>query len=178
VPAGVTLRPGTEADVPAIMHLFDLAIEWLVSKGITQQWGTEPWSTNPSRVERMTSLVVEPSKLWVAELASAEAKAENRVVGAMAAGAKNDYAPVLDEPELYLKLLITHRAYTGLRIGDVLVLKAKELAKQAGVPVLRVDCYAGSGGKLAQWYEKQGFVKTETFEVKGWPGQYLQMRMD
>jgi ribosomal protein S18 acetylase RimI-like enzyme len=166
--------------MPAILHLFDIAIEWLVSKGITGQWGTEPWSNNAKRVERGTQLI-QTSELWIAEMRASPAGVEEKskvVVGALAVGKANDYIKPADEPELYVKLLITDRGHRGLKIGDVLVDKAKALGEDAGVGLLRVDCYAGSEGKLVKWYESQGFVKTEAFEIDGWPGQLLSMRLD
>jgi hypothetical protein len=41
---------------------------------------------------------------------------------------------------------------------------------------MRVDCYAGGTGDLVRYYERNGFVRTETFTVKEWPGQVLEQR--
>lgn len=49
----------------------------------------------------------------------------------------------------------------------------------AGVPLLRVDCYAGDDGKLVAFYEANGFVRTATFIGPDgiWPGQVLARRV-
>ena len=51
-------------------------------------------------------------------------------------------------------------------------------AAELGVPALRVDCYAGGEQALVRFYESAGFARTDTFDVKGWPGQVLERRLD
>ena len=36
-----------------MLRLLDGATEWLVARGRTDQWGTEPHSTNPRRIEQI-----------------------------------------------------------------------------------------------------------------------------
>ena len=50
---------------------------------------------------------------------------------------------------------------------------ADALAAAAGVPVLRVDCWAGAP-TLVGWYERQGFVRAGTFDYHGWIGPDLR----
>ena len=50
------------------------------------------------------------------------------------------------------------------------------LARDAGVPLLRVDCWAGAP-PLVEFYEAQGFVRDGTFDVGGWTGQVFSMRL-
>jgi hypothetical protein len=41
-----------------------------------------------------------------------------------------------------------------------------------------VDCYAGDDGGLVRYYERHGFVRTETYVGKDdWPGQVLARRV-
>ena len=40
--------------MPAVLALFDEVIEWFVSIGNLQQWGSEPWSTVPRRITQVT----------------------------------------------------------------------------------------------------------------------------
>ena len=42
--------------------------------------------------------------------------------------------------------------------------------------MLRVDCWAGAPALVA-WYERQGFVRSGTFDVGGWIGQVFTMRL-
>jgi hypothetical protein len=46
----VHIRPGTAADAPLVLALFDEAVVWLVARGQPDQWGTVPWSQRPSAV--------------------------------------------------------------------------------------------------------------------------------
>jgi GNAT superfamily N-acetyltransferase len=112
--------------------------------------------------------------LWVAE-------ADGRVVGALAVGDAMPYVRPAEEPELYVRLLVTDRESAGQNIGGVLLDHARELAREAGVGLLRVDCFAGGDGALVRYYEKQGFTRTETFAVpvngSEWPGQVLAQRL-
>src|SRR5882757_6824676 len=97
------IRRAGRDDVPAVMALLDGATEWLVARGQTEQWGTTPHSTSPRRVAQITGFA-EDGELWVIE-------AGGRVVGALAVGAAMDYVPAATEPELYVRLLVTDRAY-------------------------------------------------------------------
>ncbi|RSS37560.1 GNAT family N-acetyltransferase, partial [Streptomyces sp. WAC05858] len=43
---------------------------------------------------------------------------------------------------------------------------------------LRVDCWAGGGGELVAFYERNGFTATDRFLSGAWPGQVLARRVD
>jgi GNAT superfamily N-acetyltransferase len=168
------IRRAGRDDVPAVLALLDGATEWLVARGRTDQWGTQPHSTSPRRVEQITGFA-DDRELWVAE-------AGGRVVGALAVGDAMPYVPAATEPELYVRLLVTDRGSAGQNIGGVLLDHARDLARDAGVSLLRVDCFAGGDGALVRYYEKQGFTRTETFAVprvndSDWPGQVLAQRL-
>ncbi len=162
----IELREGGPADLERVLALFDEAIEWLVARGQPEQWGREPWSARPETRDRVRGLV--SRGLWLAER-------EGETVGALTVGEAPDY--VEDEApaeELYIQLLITSRRHAGEGIGALLVGHAERLARESGAGVLRVDCWAGAPALVA-WYESQGFARTSTFEVAGWPGQVLAM---
>jgi GNAT superfamily N-acetyltransferase len=167
------VRRGVGADVPAVLGLLDGATEWLVARGRTDQWGTEPHSTNPRRIEQVRGFLTDGG-LWIAEL-------DERVVGALAVGEAMPYVSQAIEPELYVRLLVTDRTLTGQGIGTVLLDHARSLARADGVELLRVDCFAGSDGALIRYYEKQGFTRAEQFAVpvsgSEWPGQVLIQRL-
>ncbi|GAA1562947.1 GNAT family N-acetyltransferase [Kribbella sancticallisti] len=156
----------------AVLRLLDGATEWLVAQGRRDQWGTEPHSTNPRRVEQITAFA--DDGLWVAE-------SDGRVVGALAVGAAMPYVPPATEPELYVRLLVTDRAAKGSGIGTDLLDHARSLARGLGVGLLRVDCFGGGDGALIRYYEKQGFTRAEQFAVPAngsvWPGQILIQRL-
>ena len=177
----MNIRRAGRDDVAAVLGLLDGATEWLVARGRTDQWGTEPHSTNPRRVAQISGFA-DDGGLWVAEDAGPGGQngGPGPVVGALAVGAALPYVPPADEPELYVRLLVTDRASAGQNIGGVLLDHARELARGAGVGLLRVDCFAGGDGALVRYYEKQGFTRTETFTpVNGsdWLGQVLVQRL-
>ena len=172
--SSLTVRRGARADVDAVLRLLDGATEWLVARGRTDQWGTEPHSTNPRRIEQINGFV-DDEGLWVAETA------DGRVVGALAVGAAMAGVPPATEPELYVRLLVTDRASSGTGIGTDLLEHARSLGRGLGVDLLRVDCFAGGDGALVRYYEKQGFTRAEQFAVpvkdSDWPGQILFQRL-
>ncbi|WDZ82127.1 GNAT family N-acetyltransferase [Micromonospora cathayae] len=171
----LTIQPGTPADDRTILRLLDDAMAWLAARGRTGQWGSTPASADPRRLAQARTWA-DSGGLWLAMLAG-------QPVGALVVGRATDHIPPADEPELYVNLLVTDRAYAGLGIGGRLLDHAGELAGAAGVGLLRVDCYAGDDGALVRFYERQGFTPTEPFTVRRpdrdpWPGQVLARRLD
>jgi GNAT superfamily N-acetyltransferase len=169
----LTIRPGSRADVPTVLALLDRATEWLVANGRADQWGTQPHSTNPSRVEQIAAFA-EANGLRIAET-------DGRPVGALSVGDAMPYIPSVDEPELYVQLLVTERAAAGRGIGAALLDHARSAARERGVRLLRVDCFAGGDGALVRYYERQGFTRSDSFSVTTdngpWPGQVLVQRL-
>jgi GNAT superfamily N-acetyltransferase len=166
----VRIRPGTDADVSVVLGLMDEAVEWLVSRGQTGQWGTEPLSGRGSFVSQLEG--------WVGTggLRIAESD-DGTAIGALIVGPRQPYVRPVDEPELYVILLVTSRRHAGERIGTKLVEQAIAEARGAGVRLLRVDCWAGAPS-LVQWYESQGFVPVARFAVGDWQGQLFELRID
>ena len=161
-------RGGGAADAAAVMALFDEAVAWLVARGQTGQWGSEPLSANPRMVARVEAWSQGPG-LWLAE-------AEGRVAGALVVGSRPDHVHPVSEPELYVELLLSSRALAGRGIGAALLAHAAALAREGGVGLLRVDCWAGAPSLVA-FYEDQGFVRDGSFDVHGWIGQVFSMRL-
>ena len=162
------IRRGGPADADAVIGLFDEAVAWMVARGQTGQWGTEPMSRNPKMVARVRDWAADDG-LWMAEDGGAP-------VGALVVGERPEHVHAAGEPELYVELLLSSRARAGEGIGARLLEHAVALARDAGVPLLRVDCWAGAP-KLVGFYEAQGFVRDGTFDVGGWPGQVFSMRL-
>ena len=160
------IRRGGPDDAAAVIALFDEAVAWMVARGQTGQWGTEPMSRN----ERMLARVREWAAgdgLWLMDDGGA-------AVGALVVGERPEHVHAVEEPELYVELLLSSRARAGERIGARLVEHAVGLARDAGVGLLRVDCWAGAP-RLVAFYEEQGFARDGTFEVRGWTGQVFAM---
>ena len=47
------IRAGGPDDAQVVLDLFDEAVAWLVARGQTGQWGTEPFSAFERRVEKV-----------------------------------------------------------------------------------------------------------------------------
>jgi GNAT superfamily N-acetyltransferase len=163
----VELRAGTPQDEQALLDLFDEAVGWLVERGQPEQWGSEPWSESDRHRE------------FVADLARHEgfvvAEEDGEPVGALVLGEPMPYAPAPREPEVYIRLLLTSRRHRGRNIGGLLVERARQAARDAGVSMLRVDCYAAPA--LVAWYESQGFVGVETIPVGTVEVRILEQRV-
>lgn len=160
------IRRASAADVPAVLQVFDGVIAWFVSRGNTAQWGTEPWSALPRRVEQVTQACALPGA-WVVEAP------DGLILAALVLGESMPYVPAACEPEVYVRLLIAARDVHARGLGRRLLAFADDQARAAGARRLRVDCYAGGTGELVRFYEACGYQRLSTFELEGWPGQLL-----
>ncbi|MCE7011591.1 GNAT family N-acetyltransferase [Kibdelosporangium philippinense] len=165
------IRAGGAADIDAIMAMGDEAVRWMVSRGNTQQWGTDLWSETPTRLASVTCMIKE-ADVWMAEL-------DGEPVGVMITSDKPvPQVKPIDEPEVYVWLLLTSRRHAGKKIGTQLLEKAVSIAREKGVSLLRVDCFGGGNGDLVRYYERHGFEKSYTFKaIFDWPGQVLSQRI-
>ncbi|WP_432477247.1 GNAT family N-acetyltransferase [Nocardioides sp. GXQ0305] len=164
--ADLTLRRGVPGDEGAVLGLFDRAVEWLVSQGFTGQWGEQPWSGQPRR----RALAAE----WCGGDGAWFAEADGTPVGFLGVGEAIDHVPPAEVPELYVRALVTCREPAARGAGRVLLEHAVALARQQGVEQVRVDCYAGNGGRLVAFYESCGFTRVGGFTVgETWAGALL-----
>ncbi|GAA3821771.1 GNAT family N-acetyltransferase [Streptomyces chiangmaiensis] len=166
------IRKGTTDDIPVILALLDGAVEWLVSQGRTRQWGSRPWSELPRGVETVRTYVT-TGEPWIAEI-------DGIPVGTLTlTDGPGPYLPRVDEPERYVHLLAVDHRFSGRGIGSTLLAHAATETRRAGVRLLRVDCYAGDDGELVDYYERNGFTRTEAFTIGDdtWPGQVLARRL-
>ena len=108
----------------------------MVARGQSAQWGDRPFSERPETRKRVHEMA-QHEGLWIAERDGAP-------VGALIVGARPAHVHPIGARELYVELLISSRAHAGNDIGGQLVRRADALAAEAGVPVLRVDCWAGA----------------------------------
>lgn len=168
----IRIRPGGPADAPAILNMLDGAVAWMNERGNTEQWGTTPFSQKPGGVARI--------ERYTAEYAPYLAEWDGVPVGALILDSgpsrRMPIAPA-EEPERFVRLLVSDRRCAGMGIGAALLAHAAEETRQAGVDLLRVDCWAGGGGGLVAFYERNGFTPTDRFLVESWPGQVLARRV-
>ncbi|RMI39650.1 GNAT family N-acetyltransferase [Actinomadura harenae] len=166
----MTIRPGDSGDITAVLGLFDRAVEWLVARGQTGQWGDEPWTGNAKR-EALVERLAASGGLRVAVM-------DGKVVGAVSLGVAPDYVAPATVSELYVEALVTDRRHKGAGIGTALLRTGREEGIAQGVSRLRVDCWAGAEGELVRYYESQGFTRDTEFVVADhprgpWHGQVL-----
>ena len=164
------MKRGGADDAGALLELFDDAIAWAVARGDTRQWGAQPFSARPAEAERVERWAAE-DELWFAVAADGER------VGAMVLGEHQPYVSAPERPELYVQVLLTHSAWRGRGVGARLIERAVEVARAAGAEQLRVDCWDGVP-ELPDAYERLGFTRTGSFEVKGWPGAILVRELE
>lgn len=159
--------PGEEE---LVLGLLDDAVRWLNEQGITEQWGREPFSAAPARVEQ--------ARGWVDSGGTVLAVLDGRPLGALVLGDAPAYVPPATEPEVYVVLLVASRDQGARGIGRRLLALADEVVARMGVDRLRVDCYGGRDGALARWYQSAGFVEVSRFTVRDtWPGRVLERRL-
>ncbi|WP_073480204.1 GNAT family N-acetyltransferase [Streptoalloteichus hindustanus] len=150
--------------------MFDDAVAWLVAHGRSGQWGDKPWSSNPERVEFVQKTAAEDG-FWIAEI-------DGNPAGTLCVAEEpTRYITPADERELYVRLLLTAREYAGHRVGSTLLDHARDIARERGIDLVRVDCYAGGDGSLIRYYTRNGFTPTERFHVGDWPGQLFEQRL-
>jgi ribosomal protein S18 acetylase RimI-like enzyme len=168
----VQIREGRASDGQALLAMWDRAIAWMVGRGQSQQWGTEP----ASQLARCREMVDE----WVRGPGLRIAECGARTVGAsVIVDAPPPHVPPAPVRETYLLFLISDRDASGNGIGAELVRRAAADARARDSQLLRVDCWADAP-ELVAWYERQGFVQAGTFTVPvrgGWNGQVFEMRL-
>ncbi|MEU4246504.1 GNAT family N-acetyltransferase [Amycolatopsis sp. NPDC026612] len=164
------IRSGDSGDADTLLRFFDEAVEWLIARGSSKQWGTEPWSRVPKRIDAVKGMAADPG-LRIAVV-------DGEPAGALIVSEDHDqHVPAVDERELYIRLLITSRRFAGRRVGGRLVEYALDEARRRGIDLVRVDCWAGGDGELQRYYEGQGFKPTVRFDVGEWAGQVLEQRV-
>jgi len=167
VVADLEIRPGGARDAPKLLALFDDAVAWLVARGQTGQWGSEPFSAAPAQVQRAEGWAADGG-LWFAVPNGDGAQP----AGAIVLGDAHDYVPAADRSELYVQVLLTAAAWRGRGVGARLIAHAMAVGRERGVEQLRVDCWDGVAALPAQ-YERLGFTRVGSFEVGDWPGAIL-----
>ncbi|GAA1980613.1 GNAT family N-acetyltransferase [Kitasatospora viridis] len=171
------IRTGGPDDIPAVLTLFDRAVAWLAAQGRTGQWGDQPWSTNEARIAHVHDYATK-CLMRLAE------DADGQLLGVcVLAQEVPAHIPPADAPDLFIRLLGTDRGRKNTGVGAALVADARAEAVRRGLPLLRVDCYAGDDRRLVAAYRALGFTETDPFEVdrpdgSRWPGQVLEIRLD
>jgi len=165
--AVLNVRHGSAGDAPQLLALFDDAVAWMVARGQTGQWGSEPFSAKPSRVARAQQWAA-GGGLWLA----VDDSAGDEPVGAIVLGDALDYVPPADCHEVYVQVLLTASAWRSRGVGARLIEHAVTVGRGQGAVQLRVDCWDGVPALPSQ-YERLGFTRVGSFQVGNWPGTIL-----
>ncbi len=163
---GLRIRAESADDAPSLLQLFDDAVAWLVARGQTGQWGTEPFSKQPRQVARAEGWAASRG-LWLA------VDQGGTPAGGIVLGEAPDYVPPPERPELYVRWLLTATAWRGRSVGATLIDHAIVIARSRHAEQLRVDCWAGVPA-LPAVYERLGFMRLGSFDLDGWPGAILK----
>ncbi|MFE1317199.1 GNAT family N-acetyltransferase [Kitasatospora phosalacinea] len=179
------IRTGGPGSDTVLLALLDGAVAWLAAQGRTDQWGPTPWSRRPGAAERAARVTAENLVLIAEPEPGAGTAPGPGPTGAplgicVLADRAPDHLPPAGEPELFVRWLVTDPAHRGAGVGAALVSEARRRARGRGIGLLRVDCYAGGGGRLVAQYERLGFTRTAAFTedrpTGPWPGQLLELR--
>ncbi|KAJ5530915.1 hypothetical protein N7527_004308 [Penicillium freii] len=170
----IAIVRATVDDVPVVLNILDAT------------WGTTPFSEVPRRTKELEEYATTGLAIWLAtKVADGTPMGQNQhskgmnggaprtIIGALAVEERASHAPPVSGPELYVQFVVTDRKWTGKGVGKRLLKHARDLANEAGVALLWVDCYAGG-----EYYESQEFKRSGSFSLEsGWPGQVLAQQL-
>lgn len=165
----------SHADLPAILAIFDHAVEWLVAKGITEQWGTTPFSQLGERGQGRFTRWIDNDLFYIA-------KVGDQVVGTIVINPEPPPYTVSDwntpRNALYIEAFATERRYEGHGIGERLLSWAANQARQRGIEWLRLDCWAGNPD-LRAYYRGKGFTECGSCSANNgaWTGTLFEKQL-
>ncbi|MEU8319276.1 GNAT family N-acetyltransferase [Nonomuraea sp. NPDC048881] len=162
------IREGRPGDDAVLLTMFDSAVQWLVSQNRTGQWGTRPFTGDPRRTQQAAD--------WLAGGGMRIAEIDDQPAGCIVVGDALPYVTPATEPELYVQVLVIDQRHAGRSVGRHLLQWALQEARDRGLGLLRVDCYAGDDERLVSYYESCGFTRDQPFTVGEWPGMILHQR--
>jgi GNAT superfamily N-acetyltransferase len=166
----ITLRSGSVNDLDTVMSMFDEAVEWLVAQGRSAQWGSQPLSAKPETVDFVRKMLEGGETTF--------AMHDHETVGVVVISAERiHYAPAVDEPEIYIHLLITSPVVRGQGVGTLLLEHARAETRKRNIGLLRVDCWAGGDRRLVGYYENAGFTPTVEVPVGDTSVQIFEQRL-
>ncbi|MGW4403439.1 GNAT family N-acetyltransferase [Nonomuraea sp. NPDC004702] len=162
------IREGRPGDDAVLLTMFDSAVQWLVSQNRTGQWGTRPFTGDPRRTQQAAD--------WLAGGGMRIAEIDDQPAGCIVVGDAMPYVTPATEPELYVQVLVIDQRHAGRSVGRHLLQWALQEARDRGLGLVRVDCYAGDDERLVSYYESCGFTRDQPFTVGEWPGMILRQR--
>ena len=169
------IRPAVSGDAAEILDVSDEATRWLVEHGMSEQWGAEPPSSEPSFVARVSS--------WIRDCEAVVASdSDGRVHGYAVTGS---FPPPYMEPAVakratedayYVYTVASRMRLESRGAGRSLLTWAREQARALGVTYLRLDCWA-KNAQLRAYYQNLGFEECDSYVDDGWLGAVMQLRV-
>lgn len=161
------MRKATPPDAPALMSLRIEAEQWLAAAGV-DQWRDA--RTRGPALKKWT-MDIDAGRTWIAVTTADD------VLGTVTLARPDmDFWTSEDQPHsaIYVGKLITARAAAGLYLGERILDWAGSVARQRGLPWVRLDCWRDNA-RLQNYYLRRGFrhVRTEapTHRLSGWLAQ-------
>jgi GNAT superfamily N-acetyltransferase len=151
-PSCLGIRQADLTDLDAVVRLLHGAYDWLVARGITDQWADRfPRSGVRDRIER--------GEVYVAF-------DQDRPIGTFTLDFRPD-PELWDEPPDeagYVHRLVVAREYAGRDLGGWLLDCAGQLVAATGREWLRLDCAKHNSG-LHDYYRRHGFAHLRTVDL-------------
>ncbi len=152
-------------DLEGVLELFDSVQAWLMARGLKEQWGNEPFSASEVQRQRFTA--------WLSAGHFFVVRDGERMIGTLVFSpeAPNYARGICDERAAggYLEALAVHRDYAGQGVGKVLLGWAEQAARNRGLDILRLDCWA-ENASLRAYYRRAGFSEVTQLKLGGWRG--------
>lgn len=170
----MTVGAGGSEEVEDLLGMLHDYNSWLVLARHPHLYETLEWEDPPSIVKQVLGHTRAGQTRICRDLL--------RVTGGSVLTAEApEFAPPVEDPELYLHLLVTRMRHRQVSMA-ALVADAQAEAARCGARLLRTHCWAGEDGLLVREYEELGFTATLEFEVlrsdgSFWPGQVMQIRL-
>ncbi len=148
IPPSLQVGKASPSEFPDVVQLYVDRSEWLAFRGI-EQW---PPGGFPKEV---VAMAIEAEELYTATVG-------REVVAAcrLSEIPEGVWAEVTADTSIrpwYLTMFATARAWDKRGVGEAVLVRIREIAKQSGADRLRLECPA-SEGPLVEYFTKQGFT--------------------
>lgn len=147
----MTVRTASNSDASDVIALLHEAAAWMAAKG------TPAWDTSTLNLAFIEPFILR-SELIVASCGPL-------IVGACTLSPTDpEFWP--DAPEgfaAYLHKLAVRRTHAGRGVSERLVSRCREIAREQGCSMLRLDCHPN----LRSLYERLGFTHLDTYYPRG-----------
>ena len=170
-----SIRPAEPVDAESILAISDDAAAWLVDHGLSDQWGPEPPSSEPSFVSRVSS--------WIADGEAAVAVDANgdvhgyAIIGCLPPPYYDEAVALRAvEDALYVYTLGSRMKPASRGVGRSLMSWAARQARARELSFLRLDCWADNP-RLRSYYESLGFSECDSYVDDGWNGVVMESRV-